>query len=441
MVIWLLSGCSTISQDEAFIQVNAKIDREDYRLIWEKNSEDGKKIENSVQNMLKSPLDSINAVKIALINNRSLQSTYGELGLAQGELVQAGLLSNPILGYAIGRDGAVTTRTLSVELPFLDMLLMPLRRSLSEIRFEEVKLRVGDEVLKMARDTKKSYIEACVTRDIRQLRDQMLDSLEAAAQLSARQYGAGNLSKRNYLRFQNAYSYARVEAFQARVDEVRSRERLNRLLGVFGVDTRYVLAKTTLALLVKKPEYNHLESLAIEKRLDIQAMKKEVEFAARAAGIVSDTRYINGLVLGLESEKVSGQSHKNTIGAAISVPLFDMGQGRITQAKARYDQQLHKLYALSVDVRSGVREQYAQTQMAYTIADEHNRHIWPQSTQILEQTQLYYNGMLDGIYELLEDQRSEVKARMEAIRSIGEYHSMLSDLEYALGGKLPSEEK
>ena len=38
---------------------------------------------------------------MALLNNRELQALYAELGVAQADLVQAGLLSNPVF------DGAV----------------------------------------------------------------------------------------------------------------------------------------------------------------------------------------------------------------------------------------------------------------------------------------------------------------------------------------------
>ena len=41
------------------------------------------------------------AVQIAMLNNRELQAVYSDLGLAQADLVQAGLFKNPILDAAI----------------------------------------------------------------------------------------------------------------------------------------------------------------------------------------------------------------------------------------------------------------------------------------------------------------------------------------------------
>jgi outer membrane protein TolC len=41
------------------------------------------------------------AVQIALLNNRGLQASYGELGISEADLVQAGRLPNP--GFMFSR--------------------------------------------------------------------------------------------------------------------------------------------------------------------------------------------------------------------------------------------------------------------------------------------------------------------------------------------------
>jgi outer membrane protein TolC len=41
------------------------------------------------------------ALKIALLNNRALQAEFAKIGVARAELVQAGLLSNPVLGVTL----------------------------------------------------------------------------------------------------------------------------------------------------------------------------------------------------------------------------------------------------------------------------------------------------------------------------------------------------
>jgi len=40
-------------------------------------------------------------VQIALLNNKDLQATYEDLSIAQADLVQAGLLQNPVFGASL----------------------------------------------------------------------------------------------------------------------------------------------------------------------------------------------------------------------------------------------------------------------------------------------------------------------------------------------------
>ena len=45
------------------------------------------------------------AVQVALLNNRGLQATYAELGIAEADVVQAGRLRNPGFSFARLRRG------------------------------------------------------------------------------------------------------------------------------------------------------------------------------------------------------------------------------------------------------------------------------------------------------------------------------------------------
>ena len=99
-------------------------------------------------------------------------------------------MSNPLLGYSLGRGGGITTKTFSIELAFLDLLWIPLRKNLGELALEETKMRVGDEVLRTARETKAAFIKARTSHEIAVLQEELLTSYEASTQLSIRQFAA-----------------------------------------------------------------------------------------------------------------------------------------------------------------------------------------------------------------------------------------------------------
>lgn len=431
MVLLALTGCSTVSQNEVFEGVKNQTAQTPQ---WIKTPQEAASIEQSVKGLLSQALTQDNAVRIALINNRVLQQTYEEIGISQSELVQAGLMSNPLLGYSIGRGGGATTATLSLDVAFLDVLWIPLRRELGGLALEETQFRVGDEVLKTVREVKKAYIDARVAQEKLALYENLLKSHEASMQLAIRQHTAGNLSKRNLLKMQDAYAHARLEAMDLSRENAMAREALNRLLGVYGAQTNYTLEGTALVLEAPLVKADGLESRAIANRLDMKAAIKRVDYAARDAGYTQNTRWLTEVELSASSEKTTDTSRFNTFGIKIPLPIFDFGQGRVSKTQALYNQSVHRLYETAVNVRSQVREAYAVSRYAYDKAVETNEVVVPVNQQILEETKLFYNGMLEGVYELLEDQRRFDEVKMQSLVMVGEYQKAQADLEYVLGG-------
>lgn len=433
--IMVFSGCSTISQKEVFDSMNQITqNRGTGELTWIKTPKEADESKIRVNALLKEPLTEGNAVRITLINNRALQQSYEKIGIAQSDLVQAGLMSNPLLGYSVGHGGSVSKSGVTLELAFLDLLWIPLRKELGGLDLEETKLSVGDEVLRSVRDAKKRYIEAQVAQELVRLDEDVLKSNEASVQLAIRQYSAGNLSKRNLLKIQDEYSHARLESIRLNRENALAREALNKILGIYGEETYYTLAKEPLSLGTKPIENDFLERVAIAQRLDLAAAKKRVEYAAKEAGYTENTALLSEVTVELGSEKSTGENRLNSVGVKIPLPIFDMGQARLSRTQSQYNQSVQHLVELAVNIRSEVREAYATTGYSYDIAHEYQDLI-AKNHDILEQTQLYYNGMLDGIYELLSDQRRYSDVKMESVKAVGEYLKAQADLTYTLGGE------
>lgn len=434
--VFALSGCSTVSQNDVFDSMNRMTaERGGGELKWLKTPQEVQDVQKSVNLFLEKPLSEEDAVRITLINNRALQQTYEQIGIAQSELVQAGLMSNPLLGYSIGHGGGITRSGVTVELAFLDLLWIPLRRELGGLALEETKLKVGDEVLRSVRDARKRYIDARVAQERVRLNSDVLKSHEATLQLAMRQYTAGNLPKRDVLKIEDGYARTRLESIRLARDDAMAREALNKILGIYGEQTYYTLSEEPLSIGAQPREDGSLERLAMVNRLDIAAAQKRVEFAAKEAGYTEKTRLLSEVTLEGGSEKSTGENRFNTVGIKIPLPIFDMGQARLSRTQALYNQSVQHLVELAVNVRSEVREAYAATRYDYDIAREYEESIVPVNQHILEQTQLYYNGMLDGIYELLADQRRYSDVKMQSVMAIGEYKKAQANLAYTLGGE------
>src|SRR5436190_17970129 len=92
-----LSGCATMKLDAGFSDMRSTVEqRAALQVVWNSGSDSDEQARQKLQALLKGKLNVDAAVQLALLNNRELQSAYSDLGVAQADLVQAGLLKNPI---------------------------------------------------------------------------------------------------------------------------------------------------------------------------------------------------------------------------------------------------------------------------------------------------------------------------------------------------------
>src|SRR5262245_38419985 len=88
--------CSCAAPPASFDRVQAKIfERTGQRMHWNRDNTEGAQIEQEIRALLRRPLTADRAVRIALLNNRDLQARFEEIGIAQANLIEAGLISNP----------------------------------------------------------------------------------------------------------------------------------------------------------------------------------------------------------------------------------------------------------------------------------------------------------------------------------------------------------
>ena len=145
-----LSGCASVRLDAGFDEVKASVEeRSKAQIVWNSGSDLDRQVDEKVRSLLAGKLTADQAVQVALLNNRQLQAIYSELGVAQSDLVQAGLLRNPIFDVAVTfpTSGGRADLELTAVMNFLDLVYIPLRKRVAASRFEETKLRVIGAVL------------------------------------------------------------------------------------------------------------------------------------------------------------------------------------------------------------------------------------------------------------------------------------------------------
>jgi cobalt-zinc-cadmium efflux system outer membrane protein len=433
-----LSGCA-VPKEAGFPDVAKTVEpRTGHRIFWNQGGEADAEVAKTIRTMLKHPLSTAEAVQIALLNNRSLQAIYEELMIAQADVVQAGLLQNPVFSASVrfSLDGMPRSiLDLDVEQDFLSILLIPARKRLAATAFEAAKLRVGHEVVELTYEVRSGYFSLQGAQQIAAMRRAILETAEVSLDLATRQHEAGNISDADLGNEQALYEQLRVDLARSRAEILAAREKLMRLMGLWGVDSGWSISARLPELPAKDPPLEHVESVAIEKRLDVAAARQDVQVRSYALAMAKNWRWLGGASVGAQFER---EPEGRFVGpmAKLELPLFDQKQAVIARLEAELHQGQNRLRALSVAVRSEVREARGRVELAREIATHYRSVVIPLRERLVTLMQQQYDAMLVGVYNLLAAKQNEVNAYREYIEAVRDYWIARSDLDRAAGGRL-----
>lgn len=434
----LLAGCTTFSKDGGFDTVSGTASQrlgKDALLV--RTDEDRSAVAQRTQELLSRPLGMDDAIQIALLNNRGLQASYSELGIAEADLVQAGRLPNPGFTFSRTHGGNDLSISRTFTLGLLSVLTLPLATRIESSRFEQTRLLAADAMLKVAADARRAYIGAVAAAQSAAYAEQVKDSAQAGAELALRMQQAGNFSKLDYAREQAFYAQAVVQLAKARQQSVSAREKLTRTMGLWGSQAQYELPERLPDLPATRPELQDLERFAMQNRLDIQAAKLQTQSVARSLGLSRATRFVNALDVGYQNNFTTSDGREQGYEISVEIPVFDWGASKVARAEAIYLQSANRVAETAINARSEVRESYSAYVSDYDIAKHYRDEVVPIRKTISDELLLRYNGMLASVFELLADSREQIGAVNSAIDALKDYWLAQTDLQQALGGSLP----
>jgi outer membrane protein TolC len=431
----VLAGCATFSQDGGLDAVSAMTkERTGQSVQFTKPGSKTEATGNNVKQLLSKPLTADAAVQIALINNRALQASFAELGIAEADLVQAGWMRNPSFSFGRMRGGHNVEIERSIMFDLAGLLTIPLRSNIESRRFEQAKLQTASQAVRLAADTRKAYFNAVAAQQTVQYMEQVGVAAEAGAELATRMAKVGNWSKLDQAREQAFYADATAQIARSKHNAIAAREQLSRLMGLWGGETSFPLPDR-LPDLPKAPNpINDIESQALLQRLDVQMARRDAEMTASALGLSKATGFINVLHAGYKNKSTADAPRENGYEIELELPIFDWGRSRTAKAEAVYMQSVHRTADIAVRARSEVREAYSAYRTSYDLARHYRDEIVPLRKKISDEMLLRYNGMLIGVFELLADARDQVNSVNTAIEAQRDFWLAETDMQAAING-------
>lgn len=440
-------GCAHTSpnaSDAGFPGVEELLDgRIGQEIVWQREGGAAPEVTAAVDALLATELGVEDAIQVALLENASLQATYERLGVAQADLVQAGLLQNPVLS-ASARFPDQPPRGVNFELvlvrDFLDLLMRPARKRLAETEFERIRIEVAAAVLDLVAEVEASYFYVVAAGQVADVRRLIAEASEASYEMAGRLRAAGNVSVLDLARERDLHETARLEWSRAEGEHLAAREMLTRRMGLWGARTNWRVPLRLPDLPSEEVTLEGLESAAVANRLDWAAALKEVDLRAEALGITRKWRGLAVAEIGLSSE--TDPDGSRVLGPEISVelPIFDRRKAKVARMMSELRQSEQRLIALEVDIRSEVRELRDRLVLLREQADHYREVVIPLREEIVRLTELNYNYMLAGVFELLQTKRAEYDGYEEYIDTVRDYWVTRAHLRRALGGGWPEPE-
>jgi outer membrane protein TolC len=435
MLVFALAGCATFSDDARFSPVEQAVkERTGAETKWTRSDAEANTVRGRVQELLAKPLGPTEAVQIALLNNPGLQASYAEVGIAEADLVQASRWQGPRFSFARLRRGDEIEIDRGVFFDVLGLLTIPLSTKVSESRLQATQNRAAAEALRLALEARKAWFQAVAAQEGAKYMAQVKEAAETSAELARRMAEVGNFPKLSHAREQAFYAEATAQLARARHNATAARERLARLMGVWGEDLAFQLPDRLPDLPHSVREGGDLEAQAIAQRLDVQGARGDADSLAKSLGLTKVTRFINLLEVGMLNNSETGLPRQRGFEIEIGLPIFDFGGTRVARAERQYLQAVNRTVEAAVGARSEVREAYSSYRTSFDLARHYRDEIVPLRKRISEEVLLRYNGMLISVFELLADSREQVAAANGYIESLRDFWIAESDLQMAMPG-------
>jgi len=430
----LAAGCASVPRDAGIGEVRKTVEEQSgQHLVWSPEQPIEPPGDETLRPLLEGELTVDRAVEVALANNRDLLATLEELGVARADLIAASTVRNPVF------DGEVRFPAnprnpfeLALTQTLVDLFQLRKRRALGQAAFEAARLRVTGAVLSFAAEVRADYYTVQAAQQALAQQRTITGAAEASAELSARQHDAGNISDLDLESEQASYERTKLDLARAELEELQSRERLLADLGVLQS------MPLTLAAQVPPAEGGQERSLeeveaAFPRRLDVLLAQAEVESARRSLPLARASAW-DELALGVHHDRESDGAITTGPSVVLPIPLFDRGLAGRTRAAATLRMAEQRLHGLTVTAHAEARAARERLLEARARADYLRTVVVPRRQRILSLTQLEYNTMLRGVFDLIRARQGLSDALHEQVLAVRDYWLARTELDAAVSG-------
>lgn len=405
---------------------------------------------------LDQPLSSDDAAGIALWNNPQLRADLAAIGLAQADVLDAGLLRNPRLDMLMP-VGAKPFELL-VNLPIEVLWQRPRRVAAAQQAMEQLAQSLIQNGLNTARDARWAHADLLQAGGRLEIARKSSELRERVYQLTQARLRAGDISELETIAARTESGSAREQLTRFEHDVQLAQERLSAILGLRadgGVSVRIAGFSPATTQANSSQDRNLLIRVAAsppptEPPLPIEAlleksMSSRPDLRAAEIAIASATKRgkwersrILLLTAQLSSKGVGANGILTGPGISAELPIFHRNQGLIARADAEVEVAARQYVALKQRILLEVAEAREQLLQSQDVLRKLREDVLPplQRAAALAEEQ-YKNGDVAYLF-VLEQSRGLVDAQLRVIDSEAAIRRGQAQLERSVGAKLTS---
>ncbi|WDY56132.1 TolC family protein [Pseudomonas sp. PSKL.D1] len=358
------------------------------------------------------------ALSAALANNPELAAAGREIGIAEGDRRQAGLIPNPELSWEVEdtrRDTSTTTVTLSQPLELggkrgARIDLAERGQAIAQLELERQRNGLRAEVVQ-------AFHAALRAQTALELARQSQALTERGLQVVQGRVTAGQSSPVEATRAQVQLAQAQAEVRRANTQRTVAYQALARLTGsplasfdqLQATDLSPGTAPSAEALLAK-----------VEQTVEWRLAAARIEQGDAALGSEKSQRIPNLTVSVGSQYSREDRERVNVVGLSMPLPLFDRNQGNVLAAARRADQARDLRNAVELRLRSETRSAVSQWHTAMQEVDAYDRTILPAAQQAVDTATRGFEMGKFAFLDVLDAQRTLIEARglyLEALAS------------------------
>jgi cobalt-zinc-cadmium efflux system outer membrane protein len=377
------------------------------------------------------------AIQITLSHSPQVQIQLAQLGIANAQNVQAGLISNPhiSLGAMKPEGGGSWKLETGLSQPLLDLFTRSLRQQLTEDALLKTQLGLQIALQELVANTSDLYFSAVAAQQHLQIQRHLYQVTQARQQLALALLQAGNMPENNFLYFDNELRSVQ-QALEKRKADARHTEL--QLLNRLGLPSAIAISLPTQLSTVPEEKFSHAALLeqAKNNRLDLQIARQELHLLEKQRHLIAKENGWRDMEIGINAERES--DGERSIGPEIefALPVFNRGQGKIAAVDAKMARAQAQVQQYELD---------ADTQIASSIqkmdSSKNQLKILSDALKIAEKrvtlSNREVNFMLASPFELLNIKRQEIRLAHDYTRELKNYWKARSQLELAIGQALP----